>query len=717
LLRSFFPLLVLLILSPVLAVSNFTLNGQKYCSADPGDILLFEFDLEKPGSFFKAECYYDVNSNGKIDSTEDVRALDYDFFGLDGDIFDADDSINSTYKRYRPFTELSSPIKLPLLFEISDAGSADTASLVESNIITGQSLTASFTVPVEGLIVGIEQVRGVSSAAGISDSNGRFTIYVPDSLAWKKWKYSFKWLTTMVPRKNIGNYVIPMPDTQFYIIGHTQGNDLPVVEGTAWAQGALMDPVGNAVSTTARITVCFFNWTDQTVSMTNVVDGKYLIPMTAGTWRPLIRQFSPDTSYIIMKEVASTVTPVVGDTIKNLDLVCYPRDSWISGSVVLDTNPVSGIEIMVSYRAEKVVGYSDTAGRFQIRVTSLVDDSGGYTVKANPPDNFSIGPAQFNNVVSGTDTLLFNLQYRSGRISGFVYERESTVPVPGVRVEAHKSQRHDYGTFFIPTGQAITRTSGQFDIWVDLSLLDYYRLRLGDLGNAFAVTIDSHEVDSLQPNTLNNILYFMPVPARVVGQIQRPDIHENISFGVNSFCVDTLLLDTFVVNFKMISRSNKIGTFDQNLPFGVYDFVFELASTDSVFVETVVYEDIALDSAHDFVFLDIYPEWDIGVEAGTDLLPDRFSLLPNYPNPFNPVTHIHFTIPKKADAGADTDISIFNKQGRLVRTLIQGVMKPGKYKLRWDGRNGSGRMAGSGIYLVLMRSDNFQKTRKIVLMK
>lgn len=47
----------------------------------------------------------------------------------------------------------------------------------------------------------------------------------------------------------------------------------------------------------------------------------------------------------------------------------------------------------------------------------------------------------------------------------------------------------------------------------------------------------------------------------------------------------------------------------------------------------------------------------------------------------------------------------------------EGVRKPGRHSITWDGRDSQGLQAGSGIYFYLLRAGEFKGTRKMVLMK
>lgn len=92
--------------------------------------------------------------------------------------------------------------------------------------------------------------------------------------------------------------------------------------------------------------------------------------------------------------------------------------------------------------------------------------------------------------------------------------------------------------------------------------------------------------------------------------------------------------------------------------------------------------------------------------------PSAARLDPPRPNPFNPSTTVRFTLP----ASATVELSVYDLGGRLVRTLIGGErLGPGPHLRRWDGRDDSGRPAGSGIYLVRLRAGNVTVMRRAVL--
>jgi hypothetical protein len=94
-------------------------------------------------------------------------------------------------------------------------------------------------------------------------------------------------------------------------------------------------------------------------------------------------------------------------------------------------------------------------------------------------------------------------------------------------------------------------------------------------------------------------------------------------------------------------------------------------------------------------------------------LPPAISLGANYPNPFNPVT----TIPFSLDRGGFVELSVYDAAGRMVRTLERGHFPAGHHEALWDGISDLGTSAATGVYFVRMRSADMTAVRKAVLLR
>ncbi len=100
------------------------------------------------------------------------------------------------------------------------------------------------------------------------------------------------------------------------------------------------------------------------------------------------------------------------------------------------------------------------------------------------------------------------------------------------------------------------------------------------------------------------------------------------------------------------------------------------------------------------------------------LTPQETTLLPNYPNPFNPETWIPYRLAEPTAVS----ISIYSIDGHLVRTLTLGHQPMGIYESRsraayWDGRNELGESVASGVYFYTLTAGDFTATRKMLIRK
>ena len=89
------------------------------------------------------------------------------------------------------------------------------------------------------------------------------------------------------------------------------------------------------------------------------------------------------------------------------------------------------------------------------------------------------------------------------------------------------------------------------------------------------------------------------------------------------------------------------------------------------------------------------------------------SLLGNYPNPFNPHTHIQFSLANSQEVRID----IYSVKGQRVRTLVNRLMPAGKHTVLWDGKVDNGRLAVSGIYFFCMKTKDYKSVGKMVMIK
>jgi len=95
---------------------------------------------------------------------------------------------------------------------------------------------------------------------------------------------------------------------------------------------------------------------------------------------------------------------------------------------------------------------------------------------------------------------------------------------------------------------------------------------------------------------------------------------------------------------------------------------------------------------------------------------DQWSLQPVYPNPFNPVVQISYSVPS---TGGRVVLAVYDAQGALVRTLINEDRSAGIHQASWDGRDDDGVTLASGVYFVRLQPPDGSRaiSRKAVLLK
>ena len=103
----------------------------------------------------------------------------------------------------------------------------------------------------------------------------------------------------------------------------------------------------------------------------------------------------------------------------------------------------------------------------------------------------------------------------------------------------------------------------------------------------------------------------------------------------------------------------------------------------------------------------------LSVEEIPGPLPTNYLLEQNYPNPFNPETRILYDLPK----AANVRIEIFNILGQRIKTLVDEQKPAGTYSLIWNGRTDNNEAATSGVYIYRLKTNEFVKSRKLLLLR
>jgi hypothetical protein len=97
----------------------------------------------------------------------------------------------------------------------------------------------------------------------------------------------------------------------------------------------------------------------------------------------------------------------------------------------------------------------------------------------------------------------------------------------------------------------------------------------------------------------------------------------------------------------------------------------------------------------------------------------RSALGANYPNPFNPTTRIPFVVGGAAGGPpVGVELAVFSVTGARVATLVREAKSPGTYVYPWNGLDGRGVPAPSGVYFARLVVDGSARdVRKLLLLK
>jgi len=155
--------------------------------------------------------------------------------------------------------------------------------------------------------------------------------------------------------------------------------------------------------------------------------------------------------------------------------------------------------------------------------------------------------------------------------------------------------------------------------------------------------------------------------------------------------------------------SDSLGYFELDLAPGLYSI-----NTNRVFYEAETLSAILVEEGQTTnveITLDCTLE---PVNANEEFIIQNSELLiSNYPNPFNPVTTINFSLP----LDSKVRVSIFNIKGQKVATLKDEYFTAGDHSVVWNGKDDSGNSVSSGVFFCRVEAGSESATKKLLLLK
>ena len=85
----------------------------------------------------------------------------------------------------------------------------------------------------------------------------------------------------------------------------------------------------------------------------------------------------------------------------------------------------------------------------------------------------------------------------------------------------------------------------------------------------------------------------------------------------------------------------------------------------------------------------------------------------NKPNPFNPITLISYDLP----FSQKVNLTIYDLRGNVIITLIDKKEERGIKNVQWNAKNKEGQRVPTGIYFYKISTNNFESSKKMILLK
>ncbi|MBN2828787.1 MAG: T9SS type A sorting domain-containing protein [Candidatus Cloacimonetes bacterium] len=85
----------------------------------------------------------------------------------------------------------------------------------------------------------------------------------------------------------------------------------------------------------------------------------------------------------------------------------------------------------------------------------------------------------------------------------------------------------------------------------------------------------------------------------------------------------------------------------------------------------------------------------------------------SYPNPFNPITNISYSLAEQGKV----KISIYNIRGQVVRTLVNEVQPSGNHTIQWNGKDNNNIDCATGLYMYRFQANGVDTIRKALMLK
>jgi len=166
-------------------------------------------------------------------------------------------------------------------------------------------------------------------------------------------------------------------------------------------------------------------------------------------------------------------------------------------------------------------------------------------------------------------------------------------------------------------------------------------------------------------------------------------------------------LDYDYLTIKYDSSGNELWTERYNGPGNGYDRPASLKIDDYGNVYLTGWS-LGIGSNSDFDYATIKYSQSVGINQISSIIPDKFSISQNFPNPFNPTTKFKFDLKKSGIV----KLVVYDMIGKGVATLVNENLNAGSYETEFDGSG-----LTSGVYFYKIEIGNYSEVKKMTLLK
>jgi len=653
-----------------------------------------------PGNTLTFEFYIDADGSGTVTSG------DYELFAfplIDNDTTAIPD-MNATLGEIMTSTGPIGLAPLPYVCKITDEDSTS----AEDNIMVMPHPDPPAVISGHVQIDGVSAPSAMLSMFWIENSTYPMVTAITDSMGYYELNMLSESGTDVLnTERDIEGYATPDP-IHISWDGDTSGMDFIYHRNVADVYGVIQETDGTPITSDVHIYLVNQSSGVRTELLASggsylfddVEPAEYKIDVTTADLIPdYMTELYWDDPYFHF-------TLAGGDSLEK-NLTCYPTDASITGHILMDGAPAESLYL---YAFNYTMGFSKamSSASGEVDLSVAVGDSSLYRVRygreSSPiPDGYVVeGTNYLWDEPIGSD-LTFNLISDFGSFSGEMYLDPDLADLEDYYL-------HRITIYSLPDSEFVTHMTNLYD--------DIYTCYLSP-GCYFGLVSDRPGQDS--PPAMVKPVGFDSLNIVASDSSSIIDFHYNMNhcdvfLHLEGACVDS------IYDSKAIAEGD--GTWPdcyyvcKDIPAGSTTVSMQVCDADWHFLAPEIpgYEaspaetTITIDESQTLLHL----TFDYTI-TGIDEIskPLEFEIKGNIPNPFNAATTIEYSIPSTGNI----DMGIYDINGRLIRTIIDGEIEAGVYRTIWNGKDNDNQNVPSGLYFVKIHFDNKGITRRIMLIK